>query len=206
MLYFITIFVLLYLIIEVTKKILEEMLNQICSKCGVPKELDDFYTYTRTLGVGKKGNGRLYRRKVCFNCFNEQTKTYKLKKKMERTTLILIEIPTKYCSGCSVDLPLDSFYKNQNHCKDCQSDYDKKYRLSIRGRLKQIGAIERRRDRGENGYGLIVNTAPGYYANERAKRDTFWAMTTLGWIYNQDTGIWAKEGIKNKFNEWEFQK
>lgn len=178
-------------------------MNRICTICNKSKPIEEFGTYLRHSGKGKRGT--VYIRYQCIKCCNTQKKEYKLKKKMERMTLsfTVVEIPTRYCSHCHLDLPLDKFNKNQNYCKECQHQIQFQYRRTIRGRTKEIA---KQRDRGENGYGLIVGTKPGFYETELAKTDTFWAMKILGWTYNEDTGIWWKKGIKDCNGVFEFQK
>ena len=46
---------------------------------------------------------------------------------------------------------------------------------------------------------------PNTYLNQQTKDDVFEIMNAMGWIYN-DNGIFSKEGIKDKNNNWSYLK
>jgi len=38
-----------------------------------------------------------------------------------------MDTSTKFCSGCELDLPIESFAKRTSRCKKCKSEYQKQY-------------------------------------------------------------------------------
>ena len=47
-----------------------------------------------------------------------------------------------------------------------------------------------------------VALKPNVFFDEFSKAQTFLVLETLGWVFNEDTGIWSKDGVKDKFGNW----
>lgn len=61
----------------------------------------------------------------------------------------------------------------------------------------------KRKVRIQNNFEEKVFSTPNRYASDFQKETTFELMQTMGWIFNEDTGKWSKEGIKDKNNNWD---
>jgi hypothetical protein len=179
---------------------------KICSKCKKEKDDNEYYTYWHS--TQKK-----YRtRNICNTCMYEQKKRYKLKIKEEKQKLIEVSIPTeivqpdppesilndieeRYCPNCGEYKLVTEFYKNKQtnkifkNCKLCHNEASKK--------ASNVYWEEKRNTIGSE----RLSPQPNTYLDETQKRQTFWLMELLGWTYN-DNGVWSKEGIKDKDNNW----
>lgn len=155
---------------------------KICSKCKVEKNYDEYYTYWHS-------TQQKYRtRNVCLVCTRQQTKEYKLKVKVKN-----IEIePTQFCPCCKKDVALTGYYDSGKgikgrYCKSCirKNQNEKNY-----NKVMSEGGSER------------VSVQPNTYTDEYQKAQTFMVLERLGWVFNEDTCIWSKEGVKTKDNVW----
>ena len=154
---------------------------KICSKCKIERNDDEYYTYWHS-------TQHKYRtRNVCLVCTKEQVRNYKRKVKVKK-----IEIPTKFCTTCKKDIPLTGYYDNyiepaSRPCISCVRKYheQKKYE-----KIMSEGGSER------------VCQQPNTYTDEFQKAQTFLVLERLGYVFNEDTGIWSKEGVKDKFGTW----
>jgi hypothetical protein len=154
---------------------------KICSKCKVERNDDEYYTYWHS-------TQQKYRtRNVCLVCTKEQVRDYKRRVKVKK-----IEIPTQYCPCCKKDIPLTGYYdsgKNVKgrYCSSCirKNQNDKNYK-----KIMSEGGSER------------IPVKPNKYVDEYQKAQTFLVLERLGYTFNEDTGIWSKEGVKDKFGNW----
>jgi hypothetical protein len=154
---------------------------KICSKCKVERNEDEYYTYWHS-------TQQKYRtRHICLVCTKEQVKQYKRKVKEKK-----IEIPTQYCPCCKKDIPLTGYYdscKNVKgrYCSSCirKNQNDKNYK-----KIMSNGGSER------------IPVKPNKYVDEFQKAQTFLVLERLGWVFNEDTGIWSKTNVKDKFGTW----
>lgn len=53
-----------------------------------------------------------------------------------------------------------------------------------------------------NGGSERIPVKPNKYLDEFQKAQTFLVLERLGWVFNEDTGIWSKDGVKDKFGTW----
>lgn len=187
---------------------------KICSKCKLEKPDDQYYTYWHS-------RQEKYRtRRICQNCIKEQQK--QIKSRLTKDKPKLIEEPIheeiiqpdppeligeeykdnteyKYCKGCNTYKIIEgNFYtwgklnRPQTLCKVC---HNKKSRQ----RTKEY--FEHKRI--NNGGSERVKNRPNVYMDEYQKEQTFWIMNLMGWTFDEETGVWWKEGIKDKFKQWD---
>lgn len=171
-----------------------------CSKCSIEKPETEYQTYFHST------QNKMRRRNVCKVCFNLQKKQYrksiiseKIIQPVEDLTPLQVILPQpidystnpdyKPCKECNEYKPLDMFhYFNKekgltfNTCKVCESEKDRLYYEQVKeqnGGSKQVP--------------LKCNT----YIDEYQKKNTFELMTLMGYLYNEEYGIWTKEGVKS---------
>lgn len=150
-------------------------MTQLCNKCNKLKSIENFgsYVYKRT--------GKTYTRHICFTCFNNQTKEYK-KTIKPRTCIICFE--TKQVRDFPNYKSIGPNDKRRQKCKVCisaeENQKQKKYNLYTK--------------REENGEPVL--TKPNTYRTEQQRIDGFELMQVLGFTFNEENGIWFKEGLK----------
>jgi hypothetical protein len=167
----------------------------VCSKCSIDKQESEYQTYFHST------QSRWRTRKICRSCFNLQKKEYrvtirnkKIIQPVEDMTPIqpIIDHSTnpdyKSCKECNEYKPLDMFhYFNKekgltfNTCKDCEKENDRIYNEQLKE---------------QNGGSKMVGAKPNTYFDEYQKKNTFEVMTLLGYLYNEEYGIWTKLGVK----------
>lgn len=157
---------------------------KICSKCKVERNDDEYYSYWHS--TQQKYRTRL----VCGVCTREQSRQYKLNRKNKSAAVE--EVPTQRCPQCKKDVPLTGYYKSTinrkgSYCAAClrKNQNERNYK-----KVMSEGGSER------------IPTKPNIYVDEFQKAQTFMVLERLGWIFNEDTGIWSKEGVKTKDNVW----
>jgi hypothetical protein len=157
---------------------------KICSKCNVERNDDEYYSYWHS--TQQKYRTRL----VCGVCTREQSKQYKLNRKNK--LLIVEEVPTQHCPQCKKDIPLTGYYDSGKgikgrYCSSCirKNQNDRNYK-----RVMSEGGSER------------IPVKPNSYVDEFQKAQTFYVLEALGWEFNEDTGIWSKLNVKDKFGVW----
>ena len=157
---------------------------KICSKCKVERNDDEYYTYWHS--TQNKYRTRL----VCSVCTKEQSRDYK--RKIKNNPAVVNEVAKKYCPCCKKDVPLTGYYDsgkevNGRYCISCvrKNQNDRNY-----NRVMSKGGSER------------VNQQPNIYADEYQKAQTFMVLERLGYVFNEDTCIWSKDGVKDKFGTW----
>ena len=186
---------------------------KVCSKCKQEKSDDQYYTYFHS--VQQKHRTR----HICQECMKKQAKEYKTKIKEEKqkpnptlnqekivdqitpklTTEVFKDNPDyKKCKVCEEYLEKDiHFYKNKKSgyyhslCKTCHND---KHREATQ-RFHQ----ERKEN---NGGSERVKPKPNHYMDVYQREQTFWLMELLGWTFDEESGVWWKEGIKDKNKNW----
>jgi hypothetical protein len=127
---------------------------------------------------------------VCLICTKEQVRNYK--RKVKQKPAVVKEEPKKYCPCCKKDIPISGYYDS---CKEVQGRYcssciRKNQNQKYYDKVMSEGGSER------------VCQKPNTYADEYQKAQTFMVLQRLGWVFNEDTGIWSKEGVKDKFGTW----
>ena len=171
-----------------------------CSKCSIDKLESDYATYFHST------QNKMRTRKVCKSCFKEQKRLYresignkKIIQPVEDMTPTIEILPPpidysnnpdyKCCKECKVYKTRDSFHffdkergKTFNTCKECEKKIDQIYYEQVKE---------------ENGGSKMVGAKPNTYFDEYQKKNTFELMTLFGYIYNDEFGIWTKEGIKS---------
>jgi len=172
----------------------------ICSKCTIDKPSTEYYTYFHST------QNELRTRKVCATCINEQKRLYresirnkKIIQPVEDMTQpeVLIDYSTnpnyKICSCCKEYKHLDDYYFHQRvkgikfaDCADCHRKKDKRERDEY---LKENGGSEK------------VLRLPNQYVDEYQRHQTFHVMEGLGYIFNEEHGVWLKEGVKSLRND-----
>lgn len=162
-----------------------------CTKCFIDKPPTEFSSYWHSTQKVTRT------RKVCNSCYNEQKKQYRLKKKMIAQITIDPEILYKdnpnyrKCKVCATWKPSEQFYnfrsKVWRKCSECERAEYKKDSLE-----KLV----------ENGGSLKVKPNPNEYNDEYQRANTFELMTLLGYLYNEENGIWYKEPWKTKDGEF----
>lgn len=156
---------------------------KICSKCGIERNDDEYYSYWHS--TQQKYRTRL----VCGVCTREQSKQYKLNRKNKPA--VINEEPTQHCPCCKKDIVLSGYYES---CKGRKGSYC----------ISCIRKNQNKRNYDKvmsNGGSERVPVQPNIYTDEHQKAQTFMVLERLGWVYN-DNGVWSKEGVKTKDNHW----
>lgn len=145
-----------------------------CRKCIMLKSIEEFASYVH------KKTGNLYTRHICQDCFRAQKQEYKK------------SIKPRLCIECNEIKQVRYFpnYKSlglgdKRHkiCKVCTAAITKEKNRHINNK------------REENGEPVL--NLPNTYRNEQQRIDGHELMTALGFTFNEDSGIWSKEGFKN---------
>ena len=144
-------------------------------------------------------------RKVCKSCFNEQKRLYKESIKNKKITPPIKDLtPTiefipplidystnpdyKKCTKCHEWKYFDDYHFHQKtkgirfaECKTCQKEKDK---LQHEEYLENNGGHDR------------ILMKPNQYMDDIQKDQTFQFMKILGYTFDEESGIWFKEGVK----------
>lgn len=137
-------------------------------------------------------------RKYCKDCCREQRRLYKINIKMEKITQpVTPEPPTiDYSTNPLYCLCIDcnqykfistDFYLHKGgnpitkRCKDCQRELDRQE------------ADQKRRD---NGGSMMIPQRCNVYFDSYQRENTFQFMQLMGYLYDEETGIWHKPGWK----------
>ena len=119
-------------------------MTKICSKCGIEKELSEFYKYK---------HGAYGYAPCCKKCARDQVRE-RLARKKEAFENGEIKVPSeKTCSTCKITKPIDYFSMNyfagdlhSRRCKECDKEYKKQYSATHKEFLKERSAYFRNRD------------------------------------------------------------
>ena len=170
-----------------------------CSKCNIDKPVDQYATYFHST------QQKIRTRKICNPCFKEQKKQYRESIKMKEivqpvTPELEIEPIIDYSSNpdylkCIVceewkEIKEDYYLAKggrpiYKRCKECQKEMD---RQRSSNKLK------------DNGGSLMIGQKPGVFFDEYQRQNTFELMTLFGYLYDKETGIWYKPGVKEIVN------
>lgn len=184
---------------------------KICSKCGIDKRDDQYYTYYHS--TLKKH----YTRNVCNECMCKQAKQVKLrikeqKQRLKDERIKMIEVLTEQnkvativpnaivedyssnpdyrkCTMCAEHKLLSDFYQNKNtgyyhsRCKPCHNEYTNN-RLTdyYQNKYETRGGSER------------VLRKAGEFVDIYQEEQTAWLLELIGW--SKDGEVWVKKGIK----------
>lgn len=185
----------------------------VCSKCNIEKPADQYYTYYHST------RQKAYTRRVCNACMAIQQKAVKAKirqdkLKLEQVHTIVTKLSTivyneetdpfkdnplyKFCKECKKYKLINTEYYltkstgyPQTLCKECHIQ---------KHRQKVVDFYERKRQE-QGGSEKIANQC-NVYQDKWQKEQLFWLMELLGWTFNEDTNIWSREGMKDKYNNW----
>ena len=180
---------------------------KICTKCKIEKELNQFQTYWHSTQQKTRTRGE------CTEC-NYKQRNERRRLKRANKNLIQEPIPTEIVQPVVPELEPDPFENNPNYrkCRKC-SQYKSldEYYKNPRGRglfldckpctletYRESDRIKRQKVLEEQGGALAIRTNPNEYMDEYQKEATFNLMKLMGWSFNEETGIWWKEGIKTK--------
>jgi hypothetical protein len=97
---------------------------------------------------------------------------------------------------CKEFKPTSEFYQNKQNgyyhtrCKKCHLEYSNKRQYEYyQKKYETCGGSEK------------VMVKPNNYMDKYQEAQTHWVMKVMGWTFN-DNGVWSKEGIKDKDNNW----
>jgi len=170
----------------------------ICNKCKEDKPQSEFQTYWHST------QQKFRTRRQCNTCFYTAKNEYKKRKKYEKEPV--------YCYKCKEWIKPEAFYGidqktgrvkvlkgNPKYiaCYDCRNEATRKYyyqnKSTIVGRKKGvIPKYERAMDK------------PNTYTSDEQKEDTFNILKAMGWEFNEENGIWWKDGFKSKEGIFKF--
>lgn len=144
----------------------------ICTKCSIDKPVSEFHTYYHS--TQKKTRTR----KVCKECYKEQQRNIK---KRYREIKMKQEPNTFQCRRCLEFKDKKEFFVDNRKpngiylkCKECcKMDY----------------LIE-------NGGNKNIPVKPNEYYDNIQKTQTFYVLQKLGYLFNEELGIWFKKGVK----------
>jgi hypothetical protein len=178
-----------------------------CTKCKVEKELDKFQKYWHSTQQKERT------RAECTECYYKQRNERKRLRRKEAELIqvsirpeiiqpvqpelqpaILDDNPNyRQCKTCKEFKELDKFYKQTKtkkaflDCKSCMNKAEyKKYKSK---RAKEIE---------KNGGSLSHYVQPNKWMDEYQRESTFNILKAIGWSFNEEKGIWWKEGIKTE--------
>lgn len=187
---------------------------KICSNCKLEKPDEKYYTYYHS--VQKK-----YRtRKICTDCTDEQKRQYRLKKKLLNGIVIEEPIKEEIVQPVVSESLTDVFKDNPDYrkCTICHQYLEKEthfYRNKQTGYYHSMCKICHNRRHKEatqqyfaekkknSGGSEKVSNRPNTYQDIYQKEQTFWLMNLLGWTFDEETGVWWKDGIKDRLKQWD---
>jgi hypothetical protein len=179
---------------------------KICYKCNIEKEDKEFQTYWHST------QQKFRIRKECTLCLykqkNERKRLRRLESKLKQVPIpteivqpavqelqpAILEIPKDYrkCKTCGEVKLISQYHRYSSYnkkpflsCKTCVN-----IRENVRTKNKRLKYLE------ENGGSNDFSQTPNEYIDEYQKDATFNLMRRFGWTFNEENGIWWKEGIK----------
>jgi hypothetical protein len=182
---------------------------KICYKCNTEKEDKEFQTYWHST------QKKFRIRKECTKCLYKQKNERKRLKRKEAKLIDIyvpreivqpvvqelqpdiLEIPNGYrkCKNCNKVKLLNEYHtysahNKKHHFLTCKTCVNLKENLRTkRNRLKFL------KDNGGSNYHL---QKPNEYIDDYQRDATFNLMKRFGWTFNEENGIWWKEGIKTE--------
>jgi hypothetical protein len=167
----------------------------ICNKCKIDKSEEEFLTYYQNI------EKKYYTNKVCKTCKAAQSKEWRERiKENMKTQLTNKHIksdsnPQFYlCSSCNENKSEEDWYiyidsnsrkRRSAYCKQCAKE---------KGNRSYSELIE------SSGGSTFVYSKPNFYADETQKEITFEFLQILGYLYNEELGVWLKPGVKELVN------
>lgn len=147
-----------------------------CNVCDQDKEPNQFQTYFHST------QNKMRTRKQCTECL------YELKMKRRNPDKFYENNPDYHkCNTCSEWKLIKEYYTTaagriySNRCRVCTKKHD---------------ADNRHRKLSDNCGSDKIKPTPNQYTDKYQKACTFYFMESLGYIYDEPTGIWTKEGFK----------
>jgi hypothetical protein len=146
-----------------------------CTVCEQDKEIKQFQTYWHST------QNKMRTRKQCTECL------YKIRLKRKNPDKYYQDNPNYHkCNTCRDWKLIKEFYTSNdeiysNRCRVCTKELD---RTKRREYLEQSCGSEK------------VLMRPNKYMDEYQKNCTFNLMETLGYTFDEPTGIWTKPGVK----------
>ena len=171
-------------------------LYMICTKCNIDKPIEQYDSYFHST------QNKQRTRKYCKDCYREQKRKYRESiKEVIITQPVLPEQPTIdnstnpdycLCNMCQQYVHNDNWYWSKRsktrstltrsaYCKKCTGE---KYGREYKQKLREKGGSE------------YVHAKPNVYADDAQKELVFEVMTSFGYIYNQEFGVWTKPDVK----------
>ncbi len=167
----------------------------ICTKCGIDKPIEQYDSYFH------KNQNKTRIRKYCKNCYREQQNEYKERIKNKKIIQTVspesaIDNSTNpdycLCNLCEEYVHNDNWYWSKRsktrstltrsaYCKKCTGE---KYGRDYKQKLRERGGSE------------YVHAKAGVFADDIQKELVFEVMISFGYIYNEEIGVWFKEGVK----------
>jgi len=162
----------------------------ICNCCSIDKEDKNFQTYWHS------SQNKFRTRKECTECLYKKRKESKLNRISTPTEIVQPVVPESQpepinlnlyeCKICMEDKTLNEFYLSKGKpvelvCKVCELERNRATRQEY---LKENCGSE------------FVCAEVNKYADEYQKECTFNLLKQLGYLYDEETGIWTKPGWK----------
>lgn len=164
-----------------------------CSKCDLEKPENEYYSYYHSV------QQKWRQRKVCNSCIRDQKRKYD--ERLKEKKIIQPEVP----ESLTIDYSTNPDYYKCYRChewKVIKTDYYlRKDGKPLNSRCKvcqrDLDRIEADQLRKENGGNLKVNQRPNHYLDSYQRENTFLLMELMGYTFDEETGIWFKEGWKH---------
>ena len=104
----------------------------------------------------------------------------------------------QYCKDCGMDLTNHQRTNKTIQCRDCFNEYMRKKQKEFKREQLYWGG-----DFAPPLYGgYACKTKPGHYHDDEQKEYVENILKAIGWTKSEE-GVWYKNGIKNKDQEWE---
>lgn len=166
-----------------------------CNKCEELKEDNQFATYYHST------QKKMRTRKICRGCISIQKSAYR---KMVKERKIIQPVQPELQPEPIIDYSLDPNYKQCIKCKEYRTR-DKYYKFGTDSRfntckicIKKKDDADRELELIENGGSLKISPTPNTYKDKYQKEMVFEFLPMIGWIFNEENGIWYKPGFKDE--------
>ncbi len=170
----------------------------ICNCCSIDKEEKYFQTYWHS------SQNKFRTRKECTECLYKKRKESKLNRLSTPTEIVQPVVPESQSEPIP-DISTDFFNEETYLCKVCMeykniNQFYQRFGKPIESVCKSCELEKNRATRQEyikeNCGSEFVWCDVGKYADEYQKECTFNILKELGYLYDEETGIWTKEGWK----------
>lgn len=183
----------------------------ICTKCKIDKEENHYQKYWHST------QNKFRIRKECTECLY-RIRNEKRRLKRKEAKLIQVSIKEEIIQPLQPELQpeiLEDFSTNPNYklCRTCQNWLDKSLFYNHKSRIKtsykdckncinkkeiQKSKIQREKYLKETGGSERHRQNPNEWVDEYQKEATHNILKSMGWSFNEENGIWWKDGIKTK--------